>query len=203
MLPHFAAVDLLAMPSLARGEARAHRVRCVDATDETLRGFGRIVRRFTRDRVTLVTWPQPGRRPIVPGTGNEGGIVEDRFVVERRGEVQHAVNLAVGRRYITGWFADRACASENRAGAAPASARREDLAWRQPADGALGPSVAGMLALTAAAVIAILRPAWIGWPFAALAALAAWMALNLAVRTWRLRHRRRYETAPGNPDQEI
>jgi ureidoglycolate lyase len=114
MLSNFAAVDLFAMPSLTNGEARAHRVPCVLATDQTLRGYGRIVRDFAADRVTIVTWPQPGRRPIVPGTGNEGGIVEDSFVMERRGEVQHAVNRAVGRSYITGWFTDPASASEDR-----------------------------------------------------------------------------------------
>jgi len=31
-------------------------------------------------------------RPIVSGTGIERGIVEDSFVMERRGELQHAVN---------------------------------------------------------------------------------------------------------------
>jgi ureidoglycolate lyase len=61
-----------------------------------------------------VTWPQPDWRPIVAGTGNEGGIVEDFFAMERRGEIQHAVNKAVGRSYITGWFADPATASERR-----------------------------------------------------------------------------------------
>ena len=69
---------------------------------------------FANDKVTIVTWPQPGWRPIVPDTGNEGGVVEDSFVMERRGEVQHAVNLAVGRSYIIGWFNDPALASEDR-----------------------------------------------------------------------------------------
>jgi ureidoglycolate lyase/seryl-tRNA synthetase len=72
------------------------------------------VREFARDPVTIVTWPQPGWRPIVPGTGNEGGIVEDSFVMERHGEIQHAHNQAVGRSYITGWFTDPATASPHR-----------------------------------------------------------------------------------------
>jgi ureidoglycolate lyase/seryl-tRNA synthetase len=114
MLSNFAAVELSAMPSLEKGYARAHRVPCVPATDATLLGFGRIVRDFAAGSVTIVTWPQPGRRPIVAGTGNEGGIVEDCFVMERRGEIQHAVNHAVGRSYITGWFADPASASADR-----------------------------------------------------------------------------------------
>ena len=69
---------------------------------------------FRNDKVTIVTWPQTGWRPIVPDTGNEGGVVEDIFVMERRGEVQHAVNQAVGRSYITGWYNDPSIASEQR-----------------------------------------------------------------------------------------
>ena len=75
------------MPSLAKGEARAHRVPLLVATDVTLRGFGHIVSDFAQHPVEIVTWPQPDWRPIVPGTGNEGGIVQDDFVMERRGEV--------------------------------------------------------------------------------------------------------------------
>jgi ureidoglycolate lyase/seryl-tRNA synthetase len=82
------------------------------ATAETLRGYGSVVPDFAAGVVTIVTWPQPGWRPIVAGTGNEGGIVEDSFEMVRRGEIQHAVNHAVGRSYITGWFADPASASE-------------------------------------------------------------------------------------------
>jgi ureidoglycolate lyase len=113
-LSNFAGLDLNAMPSLKRGEARAHRVSQLIATPETLRGFGHMVSNFERQAVTIVTWPQPDWRPIVPGTGNEGGIVEDSFAMERRGEIQQAVNRAVGRRYITGWFTDPASASDDR-----------------------------------------------------------------------------------------
>jgi len=114
MFSNFSARDLGAMPSLAAGEVRAHRVPVIAATVETLRGYGRIVRNFAEEPVSIVTWPQPNWRPIVPGTGNEGGSVEDSFVMERRGEIQHACNQAVGRSYITGWFADPATASEAR-----------------------------------------------------------------------------------------
>jgi ureidoglycolate lyase/seryl-tRNA synthetase len=114
MLSHFSAFDHAGLPSLEKGEVRAHRVPCVAASAETLRGYGHLVHHFARDHVQIVTWPRPGWRPIVPGTGNEGGAVEDCFVMERRGEVQHAVNHAVGRRYITGWFADPAYASPDR-----------------------------------------------------------------------------------------
>lgn len=114
MLSNFAALDLEAMPSLSKGEVRSHRVPLIAATEETLRGYGHLVTDFARAQVTIVPWPQQGWRPLVAGTGNEGGTVEDSFVMERRGEVQHAVNRAVGRSYITGWFADPAIASPDR-----------------------------------------------------------------------------------------
>jgi ureidoglycolate lyase len=113
-LSNFAALDLTAMPSLHRGEVRAHPVPQVAATQENLRGYGHIVNDFARGSVTIVTWPQPSWRPIVPGTGNEGGVVEDSFEMQRRGEIQHAVNRAVGRSYVTGWFSDPAIASSDR-----------------------------------------------------------------------------------------
>jgi ureidoglycolate lyase/seryl-tRNA synthetase len=114
MLSNFAKVDINAMPSILRGEAQAHRVPLILATPQNLVGFGHQVLDFNGAQVTIVTWPRPNWRPIVPGTGNEGGTVQDSFIMERRGEVQHAVNRAVGRSYITGWFADPATASECR-----------------------------------------------------------------------------------------
>jgi len=58
-------------------------------------------------------WPQPGWRPIVSEPAMRVDR-EDSFVMERRGEIQHALNNAVGRSYITGWFADPARASAQR-----------------------------------------------------------------------------------------
>jgi cardiolipin synthase len=49
-----------------------------------------------------------------------------------------------------------------------------------------GPLFIGTLVLIALAVIAILWPAWIGWPFGV---LAGWFALNLGIRAWRVRKR--------------
>ena len=90
------------MPSLARGEARIQGVPCVIATSASLKGFGRVVQEYAKARVAIVPWPQQGWRPIVSVTGDEGGIVEDFFVMERRGEIQYATNRAVNRSHITG-----------------------------------------------------------------------------------------------------
>jgi cardiolipin synthase len=56
-------------------------------------------------------------------------------------------------------------------------------------DTSSGPLFIGTVVLAAVAVIAILWPAWIGWPFGA---VAGWFALNLGIRSWRLRKRRRH-----------
>jgi ureidoglycolate lyase/seryl-tRNA synthetase len=114
MVSNFSGLDLGRMPSLDRGEVRAHCVPWIEASDIALAGFGHRVSDFASATVRIVTWPQPAWRPIVPGTGNEGGVVEDTFEMARRGEIQHAINHAVGRRYVTGWFADPATASEGR-----------------------------------------------------------------------------------------
>ena len=45
------------------------------------------------------------------------------------------------------------------------------------------PLLVSTVVLAALAVVAILWPAWIGWPFAA---LSAWFALNLGIRSWRV-----------------
>jgi cardiolipin synthase len=55
---------------------------------------------------------------------------------------------------------------------------------------ATGPLLATALVCAAAAVVAVLWPASIGWPFGA---LAGWTALNLGIRSWRLRGRHRRE----------
>jgi cardiolipin synthase A/B len=58
-------------------------------------------------------------------------------------------------------------------------------------DAVIGPLVIGTGVCAALAVVAILWPAWIGWPFAA---LSAWMALNLGIRSWRFRRHNRRNT---------
>jgi cardiolipin synthase len=53
-------------------------------------------------------------------------------------------------------------------------------------DVSIGPMLIGTLALVALTIVAILWPASVAWPFAL---FAAWFALNLAIRSWRLRKR--------------
>lgn len=112
-ISNFSGIDLERLPSIARGEIGVVRARSIRATEASLVGYGHIVDDFAHAAVTIVPWPVEGPRPLVPGTGIEGGTVEDRFVMERRGQVQYAVNHAVGRAYVTGWFDDPATARED------------------------------------------------------------------------------------------
>lgn len=113
LFSNFAGIDVARPPGIGQGGARVVSAPAVRASASSLAGFGRPAPDFAATDVTIVTWPQPGWRPVVPGTGNEGGIVEDVFEFVRRGQVQHAVNRAVGRSYVTGWYDDPATARED------------------------------------------------------------------------------------------
>lgn len=81
-------------------------------TPKTFDGFGRIVTSFKDAEVDIVTWPQPGKRPIQAGTGRGGGVTSGLFVMQWKGDVLHAHNYAVNGKYITGWGCDPGKATE-------------------------------------------------------------------------------------------
>jgi len=60
-----------------------------------------------------------------------------------------------------------------------------------------GSLVIGTVVLAVLAVVAFVWPAWIGWPFGA---IAAWFALNLGIRSWRARKRRWRELRDADED---
>lgn len=111
-LHNFCDQDLGALPSSS--QVAVHDVPLVVATAETLAGLGRLVDSFAAAEVSIVAWPVAGWRPLVAGTGNEGGVVQDVFEYERIGQLQYAHNRAVGRRYLIGWYGDPATASDDR-----------------------------------------------------------------------------------------
>ena len=70
------------------------------ATDESLKGFGRIV--HSRDEFTvekknfeIVPWPVKGWRKLDPNTGDEAGTTEGDFDVHWEGDYFYGHNLAV------------------------------------------------------------------------------------------------------------
>lgn len=80
-----------------------HDVPLVRATPESLQGYGCLVEDYHDFPIEIVTWPQPGRRPIDPGTGNEAGTTSGIFSFWWEGEVLFGKNSAVSDQYLIGW----------------------------------------------------------------------------------------------------
>ena len=81
-----------------------HDVPLVRATAESLRGYGVLVDDPQNHPIEIVTWPQPGRRAIDPGTGNEGGTTHGTFEFWWEGETLYGRNQAVASNfYLLGW----------------------------------------------------------------------------------------------------
>ncbi|PQV52959.1 ureidoglycolate lyase [Paraburkholderia sp. BL21I4N1] len=85
----------------------------VDATPQTLHGFGRLVADPNDCAVEIVQWPAVGSRPIDPGTGDEAGTTEGTFVSEWRGDILYGRNEAVGGNYILAYATEPAAARED------------------------------------------------------------------------------------------
>ena len=72
----------------------------VDATPESLAGYGHLVDDAKDCRVEIVRWPAKGTRPIDPDTGDQGGTTEGVFVSAWQGDILYGRNEAVGGHYV-------------------------------------------------------------------------------------------------------
>jgi len=86
-------------PQLPPGLAHV-RMPVVDASAESLAGYGRLVDDPAECRVEIVRWPARGTRPVDADTGDQGGTTEGVFVSEWRGDILYGRNEAVGGHYI-------------------------------------------------------------------------------------------------------
>jgi hypothetical protein len=86
-------------PNLPRGLARAG-IPLIDATAETLAGYGSLIDGPEDCRIEIVRWPAQGRRQIDPDTGDQGGTTQGVFVSEWRGDILYGSNSAVDGHYI-------------------------------------------------------------------------------------------------------
>jgi len=75
----------------------------VEATDETLRGYGRLVDDPDTCPIEIARWPASGWRPVDEDTGDQGGTTEGVFVSEWQGDVLFGRNEAVGGHYVLGY----------------------------------------------------------------------------------------------------
>lgn len=103
-------IEIDSLPSIRVDEIEPFEVEWIEATNESLKGYGHIVDDFDLAQVEIVTWPALGWRSVRKGTGNEGGTTEGRFEFFRDGGLMCGRNYAVGGHYITGWFDDPATA---------------------------------------------------------------------------------------------
>ena len=78
----------------------------VEATDESLKGFGCLVEKQEDQEIEIVRWPHQGWREVDPDTGNEGGTTEGIFEGEWKGDVLYGSNQAVSGNYTLGYAVD-------------------------------------------------------------------------------------------------
>ena len=62
----------------------------VEATAETLQGYGELIDGPDARTVEVVRWPAEGWRPVDPGTGDEAGTTEGNFEFWWAGDVLRA-----------------------------------------------------------------------------------------------------------------
>lgn len=75
----------------------------VEATADSVAGYGALVDDPSECEIEIVQWPAQGWRKIDPGTGDEAGWVEGVFSGEWKGDVLFGTNDAVGGHYVLGW----------------------------------------------------------------------------------------------------
>jgi len=92
----------------------------VEATPESLDGYGALVDDPDGFPIEIVTWPKPDGRPVDPGTGNEAGTVTGEFSFWWEGDMLFGANSAVDDRYLFGWARN------------PGDARRDRAPWLPP-----------------------------------------------------------------------
>lgn len=101
-------------PGLPDGLRRT-RIPVVEATAESLEGYGSLVDDPQETDVEIVRWPAQGWRSVDEDSGNEGGTTEGTFWSEWRGDVLYGRNSAVGGHYIIGYATDPTHAREDHA----------------------------------------------------------------------------------------
>ncbi|MFT7640010.1 MAG: hypothetical protein ACI9G1_001748 [Pirellulaceae bacterium] len=68
-------------PGISRGLKRIP-LEVIEATSESLAGYGQLVDSPDSVEIEIVRWPAQGSRPVDEDSGNEGGTTEGVFVCE-------------------------------------------------------------------------------------------------------------------------
>ena len=98
---HFDAAEIAYVPTT--GVSRVHETPLVEATDDTLQGYGCLVDEPQSFAIEIVRWPAQGWRAIDENSGDQGGVTEGVFEFWWKGETLYARNNAVGDSYLFAW----------------------------------------------------------------------------------------------------
>ena len=104
----------------------------IQASDQNLAGYGRLVDAPQSFPIEIVRWPAGGWRPVDENSGDQGGVTEGLFEFWWRGETLYARNNAVGDSYLFGWsqWPEEATTEGPSPGSEGARPRRRALIWR-------------------------------------------------------------------------
>lgn len=80
-----------------------HSVPLVEATDDSVQGYGCLVDHPDDIEIEIVRWPATGWRVVDEDSGDEAGWVEGIFHGEWHGDVLYGRNEAVSGHYVLGW----------------------------------------------------------------------------------------------------
>ena len=83
-----------------------HPVPLIEATEESVKGYGCLVDDPDGFEIEITRWPAQGWRPVDEDSGDEGGTVEGIFTCEWEGDVLFGRNEAVHGYYVLGWSRD-------------------------------------------------------------------------------------------------
>lgn len=84
----------------------------LDATPESLRGYGMLVDDPHDIQIEIVRWPAQGWRPVDPDSGDEGGTTEGVFISKWKGDILYGRNEAVAGHYVLAYGCEPAEADE-------------------------------------------------------------------------------------------
>ena len=89
-------------PDIPLGLKRV-RIPILEANEQSLSGYGYLVKDPKKVEIEIVRWPSVGKRPVDKDSGNEGGTTEGMFICEWKGDILYGRNEAVGGQYILGY----------------------------------------------------------------------------------------------------
>jgi len=87
----------------------------IEATAESVKGYGHLVADPENFDIEIVRWPAAGWRKVDEDSGDEGGLAQGIFHAHWQGDVLMGRNDAVSGNYVLGWSCDPQKASEKTA----------------------------------------------------------------------------------------